>query len=479
MREETRMTPDQLLSKYPAYEMEKIDRLLSEALAGFHKKLIVLDDDPTGVQTVHDIYVLTDYDVDSLKTALKDEQRMFFILTNSRSLSLDATITMHREIAENIAEAAKATGVEYVIISRGDSTMRGHYPAEPEALREVLTEKYHQRVDGEIICPFFAEGGRYTDENIHYLVDGGYLLPVGESEFAKDKTFGYKSSHLGDWIEEKTNGCYKSADVTYISIAELRNVEIDAICGKLMQINDFGKVVLNAVSYGDLKVFTIALYKAMAAGKTFLLRTAAGIVKIMGGNPDKPLLERAELVNTTNQNGGLIVVGSHVSKTTAQLERLHQCSFIQFVEINQHLVVDDEKFEAELKRVKTLTAEYIAKGITVAVYTRRDRFDLNTGSKEDELKMAVKISDGVTSVVSDLSIRPNFIIGKGGITSSEIGTKGLGVKKALVMGQILPGIPVWLTGPESKFPDMPYVIFPGNVGSEDALKEAVEKMQVM
>lgn len=72
---------------------------------------------------------------------------------------------------------------------------------------------------------------------------------------------------------------------------------------------------------------------------------------------------------------------------------------------------------------------------------------------------------------------PSFIIGKGGITSSEIGTKALKVKKALVLGQVLKGIPVWLTDSESKFPNMPYVIFPGNVGDENALFDVVSLLK--
>ena len=73
-----------------------------------------------------------------------------------------------------------------------------------------------------------------------------------------------------------------------------------------------------------------------------------------------------------------------------------------------------------------------------------------------------------------LSIRPGFIIAKGGITSSDVGTKALRVRRATVLGQVRPGIPVWLTGPESKFPEMPYIIFPGNVGEITTLREVVE-----
>ena len=110
----------------------------------------------------------------------------------------------------------------------------------------------------------------------------------------------------------------------------------------------------------------------------------------------------------------------------------------------------------------------------MVVFTRRDRLDLDTDEKDRQLEVSVRISDALTSVIEKLTARPAFIIAKGGITSSDVGTKALGVRRAIVMGQIRPGIPVWLTGPESKFPGMPYVIFPGNVGMENTLLEVVE-----
>jgi uncharacterized protein YgbK (DUF1537 family) len=111
------------------------------------------------------------------------------------------------------------------------------------------------------------------------------------------------------------------------------------------------------------------------------------------------------------------------------------------------------------------------------IFTNRNRFDLNTGNKEDELRVAVKIAAAVTSFVSNLKNKPRFIIAKGGITSSEIGTIALKVKKALVLGQVLPGVPVWLTGPESRFPNTPYIIFPGNVGEEDSLRKIADMLE--
>ena len=190
---------------------------------------------------------------------------------------------------------------------------------------------------------------------------------------------------------------------------------------------------------------------------------------------DKPLLGHDELVDAGNPHGGLIVVGSHVKKTSEQLAKLRDMPGIAFVEFDQHTALDDAAFAREQARALAVVENHIAKGETCALYTRRDRLDLGAGA-EAELALAVKISDAISGLVNKLGIKPKFLIAKGGITSSDVGTKGLEVKKALVIGQILAGVPVWRTGSESKFPGMSYVIFPGNVGSEDALREAVEKM---
>ena len=111
---------------------------------------------------------------------------------------------------------------------------------------------------------------------------------------------------------------------------------------------------------------------------------------------------------------------------------------------------------------------------TAVVYTSRQLLSPEGMTKEEMLRLSVDISDAVTSVVTGLRCRPSFLIAKGGITSSDVGTRALQVHRALVMGQIQPGIPVWKTGPESKFPGLPYIIFPGNVGETDTLKKIVE-----
>lgn len=452
----------------PAVDEAMVDAALAQERAGFDRKIIVLDDDPTGVQTVNGVHVYTDWSEESIAAGFAEDNEMFFILTNSRAFSAAHTETVHAEIAARVAAAAKRTGKAFMLVSRSDSTLRGHYPRETAALTRTL-KAAGERIDGEVLMPFFKEGGRFTIGDVHYVQEDTDLTPAGETEFARDKTFGYTASNLKEYIEEKTQGAFRAADVVSISLDDLRALRVEEITAQLAAVTDFRKVVVNAVDYVDVKVFAIAMMRAMKAGKNFMFRTAAAWTKIIGGVPDRPLLGRDELVVPGNRNGGLIIIGSHVQKTTEQFEKLRALGTVKCIEFRHLLVLDPPKLEGELRRVIAETEDAVRSGVTVAVYTGRERFD--AGSEEESLRVSVQISDAITSIVRRLSVQPAFLITKGGITSSDVGTKGLSVRRALVLGQVAPGIPVWRTGPESKFPGMSYIIFPGNVGAAETLRD--------
>ena len=463
-----------ILSSYCPVDEKAVDELLEKEIKNNNRKIVVLDDDPTGVQTVHDISVYTNWSKESLQKGFAEENSLFYILTNSRGFTAAQTEKAHREIASVTDAVSKETGKDYIFISRSDSTLRGHYPLETEILKEEYEKNTGKKIDGEILCPFFKEGGRYTIEDVHYVKYGDILVPAAETEFAKDKTFGYTASNLKEYVEEKTAGVFKKEAVTSISLADIRDLAYDKIEEQLMAVKDFNKIIVNAIDYVDVKIFCVALFRAMAKGKTFMFRTAAAIVKVMGGVSDQPLLTREQMVVKETNNGGIIVIGSHTEKTTRQMELLKEISDIVFIELDARLVKDEAAFAKEVERCLTLEEKCIASGTTVCVYTTRALITADTGDKEDDLRLAVRISDAVQSLVGRLSIVPSFVIAKGGITSSDVGTKALAVQRANVLGQIKPGIPVWQTGDESKFPLTPYVIFPGNVGEDSTLKEAAE-----
>lgn len=466
-----------ILNAIPKADSKVIQSAYEQALSSFQHKVIVLDDDPTGIQTVHGVSVFTDWSEESIEAGFLEDSRMFFILTNSRSMTEKETAAAHKTIAATIVKVAKRLNQDFVIVSRGDSTLRGHFPLETEVLKTTIEQQSSRQFDGEILLPFFQEGGRFTIDNIHYVQEGHELIPAGDTEFARDRTFGFQSSHLGEWIEEKSEGMFTKENTTYISLADLRALRIDQIKHQLMSVKDFKKVVVNAVDYDDVKVFVTALIEAIQAGQQLMFRSAAALTKVLGGIGDQALLTRDALIQEESPHGGLIMIGSHVKKTTEQLKALQQNKKMAFIEFNTHLVLEPDAFREEINRVIQQTEALLAAGQSVAVYTRRERLDLGDDRQEEELKLSVQISDAVTSIVQRLTIRPKYLIAKGGITSSDIGTRGLSVKRATVAGQIKPGIPVWQTGEESKFPFMSYVIFPGNVGAKNTLKEAVDILE--
>lgn len=482
MEKEKRL-PVSVLKALPEADGEAVHRLFLEEWKGFGRKVIVLDDDPTGVQTVHDVSVYTDWSEQSLAEGIQEEGGLFFVLTNSRSFPEKKTEYEHRLLAERAVKAAAACKEELLFLSRGDSTLRGHYPLELEALRGEVERLTGRKVHGQVLCPYFKEGGRYTINSVHYVREGDWLVPAGQTEFAQDKTFGYKASHLGEYVEEKSGGRYRKEDCICITLSMLREQKPEAITQLLLQADHFQPILVDAADQSDVETFALCLIRAIKAGKEFLIRSAAALPKVLGNNSDRPLLGREELLGEDAAEGGktgyggLVLIGSHVEKTTLQLEELKKTRIpVLFLEFDVNTCFREGGLTEETRRIIREAEEGMAAGKTAVVYTSRTLLAPDGMDGEEKLKLSVEISGAVTGVAAGLHHKPAFLIAKGGITSSDVGTKGLLVKKAVVTGQVQPGIPVWRTGPESRFPGLSYIIFPGNVGETDALKKIVEEL---
>ena len=400
---------------------------------------MVLDDDPTGTQTVHDVPVLTEWSAPALQAELARRQPVFFVLTNSRSLPLAEAQALNAEIGRNLTRAAQAAGRDFAVVSRSDSTLRGHYPGEVDALAEGLG----QRFDATLIIPFFLEGGRYTLNDIHYVAEGDALIPAAETPFARDAAFGYRSSDLRDWVEEKTGGRVRAADVRAISIEQLRSGGPRAAGKALMELADGAVCVVNAAEMRDMEVFVSGLLDAEESGKRFLYRTAASFVQARAGIAPRPLLGPNDL-SLPAEGGALFVVGSYVPKTTAQVERLLAETGIARVEIDVAALLDDAHArQAVAAAVDALNAA-LQDGRDVVLYTSRG---LITGADAAEsLAIGKRVSDSLVEIVRSLEVRPRYLVAKGGITSSDIATKALDIRRAFVYGQALPGVPVWQQG---------------------------------
>lgn len=469
--------PLSFLQSFPPADDAAAEAMLKAVLPDFRKKIVVLDDDPTGTQTVHDVSVFTDWEEESLLEGFREDAPVFFVLTNSRSFSAEKTAEVHAQIAGRLCRAAKETGRDFFLVSRGDSTLRGHFPLETETLRQGIRRAAGYDFDGEILCPFFPEGGRYTAGNIHYVKDGLKLVPAGETEFAKDQTFGYRSSDLTEYVAEKTGNAFPAESCVCVTLEELRRRDADSVFRKLTAAHGFVKVIVNALDYADLKVFCTALIRAEKAGKHFLARTAAAFPKVLADISDRPLLSGGQLEKPGDRSGGLVIVGSHVKKTNAQLEALLGAGMnLVPVEFRVNSYFQPGGLEAETARAAGEAERLISQGTTAVVFTSRRLLIPDGADPEEALRASVKISDALTGIPALLSAAPRFLVAKGGITSSDVVTKALRVRKARVMGQIRPGIPVWMTGPESRFPGTAYVIFPGNVGEAETLRDVVREL---
>ncbi|CAN5302546.1 four-carbon acid sugar kinase family protein [soil metagenome] len=456
---------------------------IRERVAADGRRIVVLDDDPTGVQSVHDVPVLAHWSVQELRWALSQESPTFFILTNSRAVPEDRAVEMNREICRSLVEAAEDTGTGFALTSRSDSTLRGHYPAETDALAGVLSEARGGSIDGVILCPCFFEAGRITIDDIHWVRQGDYLVPVGLTEFASDHSFGFASSDLKEWVAEKTGGRVSASDVVSISLPDIREGGPARVAEKLAQVDGGRPVVVNAEHYGDLEVFVLGLLDAEAAGKSFIYRTGPSFVRARGGITAPSVLEPGNLWGDGRRSGhGLVLVGSYVPTTTEQLRQALELDGVEAIELSVPRMLDPDSWETEVERVSSKVNQAL-RSREVVVYTSRDLVTADTLGEggRSNLDVGSAVSDALVEVVRrlDRTLDLSFVIAKGGITSSVVGTEGLGVRRAQVAGPLLPPgiVPVWILPEDNEFPGLPYVIFPGNVGGPGSLAQAIEKLR--
>lgn len=396
-------------------------------------RLVILDDDPTGIQTVHGCLLITQWDEATVRMALQHEQPFFYMLTNTRAMTRDEAARVVRSGMETVLEVNREFGYRLIFISRSDSCLRGHFPLETDVMRQVLLE-YGVKVWPKVpFCPALIEAGRVTIDGVHYMKDGERLIPVSETEFAHDNVFAYHTSILRDYIREKG-------------------------------ANPEEYQIVNAATYDELYTFKETLFNEI---KDFdgavVIRSSSSLPKAMSGIADKPLLDRSIL----KEDGvGCFIVGSHVQKTTRQLNALLAGQGLAGIEVDVERVLHDG--DSLMQELLTEMKQRAEEGLTPVVYTSRKEVRLTDADERQHLGQ--RISDFLVEMVARLPFVPSYLVAKGGITSNDILTKGLALKSAVVLGQIVPNVPCVMT---ARFP---YIIFPGNVGGDDSLREVYEKL---
>ncbi|MFB2982305.1 four-carbon acid sugar kinase family protein [Microseira sp. BLCC-F43] len=445
-------------------------------------KIIVLDDDPTGSQTVHSCLLLTRWDVETLRLGLADESPIFFVLTNTRALTPEQATAVTKEVCQNLKQAIAgspptppsqggatggippsqggATG-GILIVSRSDSTLRGHYPIETDVIAQELGP-----FDAHFLVPAFFEGGRLTKDSVHYLIVNGVETPVHETEFARDSVFGYRHSYLPDYVEEKTGGKIKADAVERFLLADIRAGSLE----RLMKLTNNTCGVVDGETQADLNQFAADILAAASQGKRFLFRSAASILTSLANLGAQPVAADDMAQYVRQGKPGAVIVGSHVKKTTEQLGRLLQESGIVGVEIDVSHLLDDSPQQQDqlLHQILQQVRDAHNRGKTPVVYTSRQELTFN--DVETRLAFGAAVSALLMDVVRGLPADIGFLISKGGITSNDVLSTGLALTAARLLGQILAGCSMVRTPADHPlFPNLPVVLFPGNVGDADAL----------
>ncbi len=424
-------------------------------------KIIVLDDDPTGSQTVHSCLLLMRWDVETLRTGLQDDSPIVFVLTNTRSLPPESAASVTKEVCHNLKLALKTEEInDFLIVSRSDSTLRGHYPIETDVIAAELGP-----FDAHFLVPAFFEGGRITRDSIHYLIIDGVPTPVHETEFARDSVFGYHYSYLPKYVEEKTQGRIKADAVERFLLSDIRAGSLE----RLMKLSGNQCAVVDGETQADLNRFAEDVLNAASQGKRFLFRSAASILTALAALPPQAIAAENMASYVREGKPGAVIVGSHVKKTTQQLEKLLQADGTAGIEVNVQRLLDEPNQSAGLltEIVESTQAAHNA-GKTPVVYTSRQ--ELSFKDAKTRLDFGEKVSGLLMDIVRGLPSDIGFLISKGGITSNDVLSNGLALTKVRLLGQILAGCSMVITANDHpQFPNLPVVLFPGNVGDADAL----------
>lgn len=455
------------------------------------RRVVLLDDDPTGTQTIADLPVLTSWSVPDLQWALQQQTTGFFVLTNTRSLSETDAAERNRQVVDALHQAATAEQVSYVLASRSDSTLRGYYPLETDVLSQELAAR-GTVVDGVVICPGYVEPGRLTIDSVHWTRTPEGMIPVSQSEFAKDASFGYRSSDLRDWVAEKTGGRISRDEVATITLTDIRVGGPDRVGEILAGLRNGRPVVVDTVEDADQQVVVLALLHAEAAGKNVIYRIGPSFVRARTGQRPTPPADAQRLrqilaTQPTDADDtrpatkhGLITVGSHVGLTTRQLDRLRDRGKIIELELDVPTLLDDSARDRHVNDVAAQSARVLQNNDAESDVVIRTSRTLVTGDDAvSSLVIARTVSAALVGTVREIvsQIRPSFVLAKGGITSSDTATVGLGITRAWCRGTMLPGI-ISLWEPVTGLAQgIPYIVFAGNVGDDDALVAVIDTLR--
>lgn len=420
------------------------------------EKLVVLDDDPTGVQTLSGIRVLLGWDPPRVRAAL-DGRPSVHLITNTRALPARRV----RPFVSDAARAALEGAPDSAVLLRGDSTLRGHLLEEYLGVRDVVAPSAWPVL---LLVPALPSAGRVTVGGVHLFDRDGRRTPLHETEYARDGVFAYSSARLLEWAEERSGGLFRAGAGRELHLDVLRSRGPAAVTEALRALSaSGGPAVLapDAETLVDLEVVAEGYRAATAEGASVIVRCAPTFAGVLGGTTAAGLIPMPFV-----RDGVLVVCGSYVPQSTRQLSRLLDARPGSLVEADVvALAGDDPSVEID-ELAAGVSGRLVADRLAVLA-TPRERPAGTTSLAAGE-----RIAAGLGRVVATVRPSPSLLVAKGGITAAVTLRDGVGAAEADVVGPVEPGVSLW----SAFWPDgntLDYLVVPGNVGDDDLLARLV------
>jgi len=446
-------------------------------------KIIIIDDDPTGSQTVSGCHLILKWDYQTLLKGLKSSSNLLFILANTRSLSEKDVKIRLTEICSSLKEIMNNSlfaEEEFVVISRGDSTLRGHNFIEPFIINDLLGP-----FDATFYIPAFIEGNRTTVNGNHFVDN----VPINKTIFSKDKIFGFNTSNVKELIIEQSNYQLDSNNIENIFIKDFEVLETNQpnkLYRYMAKLNNNKKVIVDIEDYSHLDKFS-GIVKSLLKKRKFLFRSAASFISSLSDvkriQKDHIYFSKLRRKNNNNKTmQGLIVVGSYVELTTLQLNKVLEISLCKPIEINVLKLYAFFKLEDNLKHINSLKKlllnsirQNLIQNSIPILYTSREI--ISPRDKNELIQFQLFLSTFISEIVSAIKNEIGYLISKGGITTNTIISKGLQADSVYLEGQILPGISLVTLNLQKQKGKLPIVTFPGNIGNHMSLLKALEILE--
>ena len=431
-------------------------------------KLIVIDDDPTGSQTVHSCPLLLSWRVETLVEGLQHPAKVLFILANTRALPHRDAEARLREVCGNLRQALNRLNLkDWQLVSRGDSTLRGHFPLDAQVLSQELGP-----FAVLFLLPAFLPGGRTTVGGRHFL----HGQPVHRSSYARDSRFAYGTSSLAAWVEQKSGGRIPQRTVTAIHWGDKAGP--GQRLSRLASLPPGAVVTVDASEPEHLRRFGQLMQQRRRQGHRDLCWGAASLINALV-DPGPQTLSHGDWAGLRRRDErgpqpGVILVGSHQPGADRQLAQLLTAPSVQGLEIP---VEHPRQTTAPPHRAlaAALGQALHRERRTVVLYTGRG--ERLRGDGAGQLVLARTIAQLQETLLAPLRSSLGYVISKGGSTSDTLLRHGLGLDRVLLRGQVMPGISLVQPLTPRGQAGLPVICVPGNMGADETLLDLHRLME--